>query len=359
MAIVDVLMPAYNAAETIRESIESLRAQSLQDIRIIVVDDGSTDDTPAILADFAAKDSRVVVVTQVNAGIVEARNEALRHAQADIIACLDSDDIAFPDRLERTLAYLHAHPDCVAIGGAVEHIDVQGNALSGLQQPGDPAAADPASAPAIEPYIIQSTLMARRADLVTLGGYRHVPNSEDSDLFWRLAERGKLVNLPDKLGKYRVHTASMSSSLHSGRIMALGSQLGALSTLRRRAGRPDLVFAYALHDAFKRASNFEEMVEIASRDLDASEAKHLRIATACKFMELARYRPFEPNLADCKFIRAALHFAAALTAQNQKIVTWYVTVTAARLLRKGMAGEALALTPPKHYPVAAARTLLA
>lgn len=357
MAVVDVLMPAFNAAETIREAIDSLRQQTLKDIRIIVVNDGSTDETPAILADLAAQDARVVVVTKPNGGIVEARNDALNHAQAEFIACLDSDDIAYPDRLERTLAYLNAHPECVAVGGAVEHVDRHGAVLLGLPQPGDPAAADPAAAPAGEPYIIQSTLMARRADVVAVGGYRHVPNSEDSDLFWRLGERGTLVKLPEKLSKYRVHE-SISSSLHSGRIMAMGSQLGALSTLRRRAGRPDLTFSLGLHEALKRAASFEEMVAVSSRDLDEAEIGHLRIATACKFMELARYRPFEPSLPDAKFIRAALPFAAALTPHNQNVVNWYVTVTAARLIRKGMINEALALTPPQLYPVAVARTLI-
>lgn len=358
MPVVDVLMPAYNAAATVREAIESLLGQTLQDIRVIVVDDGSTDQTPAILADLVAQDARVSVVTKPNGGIVEARNDALRHAQADIIACLDSDDIAFPDRLERTLRYLDAHPQCVAVGGAVEHVDSRGRTLLGLPQPGDPAGADPAPAPAREPYIIHSTLMARRRDIVAVGGYRHVPNSEDSDLFWRLAERGKLVKLPDTLSKYRVHDESVSSSLLSGRIMALGSQLGALSALRRRAGRPDLGFSLALHEALKRAASLEGMVSIASPDLDESERGHLRIAAACKFMELARYRPFEPSHDDCRFIRAALPFAAGLTARNRKIVDWYVTVTAARLMRKDMLAEALTLTPPGHYPITLARALV-
>lgn len=358
MAAVDVLMPAYNAAATVREAIESLRAQTLQDIRIIVVDDGSTDATPAILAGLAAQDPRIVTVRTANAGIVEARNEALRHAEAEVIACLDSDDIAFPERLERTMAYLNAHAECVAVGGAVAHMDEAGAPLAGLQQSGPPGAANAAKAPALEPYIVQSTLMARRADVIAVGGYRHVPNSEDSDLFWRLAERGALVNLPDALGKYRVHTASISSTLHNGRIMALGSQLGALSALRRRAGKPDLAFPRALHEALKQAPGLEAMVEIASANLDEAEARHLRIAAACKLMELARYRPFEPDRADCAFIRAALTFASALTPENQKEVTWYVTVTAARLMRKGMLGEAFALTPAKDYPMAAARVVL-
>jgi hypothetical protein len=358
MARVDVLMPAYNAAATVRDAIESLRAQTLQDIRIIVVDDGSTDATPAILAELAALEPRLVVVTKQNEGIVEARNTALRHADADFIACLDSDDIAFPDRLERTLAYLNAHPECVAVGGAVAHMDEHGAPLSGLQQSGPPGDADAAKAPALEPYIVQSTLMARRADVVAVGGYRHAPNSEDSDLFWRLAERGALVNLPDALGKYRVHTASISSTLHNGRIMALGSQLGALSALRRGAGRSDIAFPRALHEALKQAPTLEAMVQIAAADLETVEAQHLRIATACKLMELARYRPFEPDRADCAFIRAALAYAAVLSSQNQKEVAWYVTVTAARLMGKGMLAEAFTLTPPKHYAMTGARMLL-
>jgi len=355
MAIVDVLMPAYNAAATLREAIESLQAQTLKDIRIIVVNDGSKDETGAILDEMAAADARIVAAHKQNDGIVEARNTALSHANAEFIACLDSDDIAFPDRFERTLAYRNARPDCVAVGGAVAHMDEHGAPLSGLQQSGPPDAADAAKAPALEPYIVQSTLMARCADIVAVGGYRHVPNSEDSDLFWRLAERGALVNLPDTLGKYRVHTASISSTLHNGRIMALGSQLGALSALRRRAGKADLAFPRALHEALKRTPSLEEMVQIASADLEPVDVRHLRIATACKLMELARYRPFEPDQADCAFIRAALPFASALTPQNQKEVGWYVTVTAARLARKGMVLEAFALTPPQHYAIAAAR----
>jgi glycosyltransferase involved in cell wall biosynthesis len=359
MARVDILIPAYNAASTLREAVESALAQTESDIRVVIVNDGSTDETGAIAADLAQADPRVHVVTTQNQGIVEARNEALRHAQAEFIACLDSDDVAFPSRIERELAYLAEHPECVAVGSAVEHVDEHGAPLSGMTQPPPPESADPARAPALEPYIIQSTLLARRAHVEALGGYRHVPNSEDSDLFWRLAERGRLVNLPEKLGRYRVHTASVSSSIVNGRIMAIGSQLGALSAVRRRAGQPDLAFSYAMHNALKVARTMEEMCAIASEQLDAEEAKHLCIAASAKLMELANYRPYELDAADCAFVRAALPFAKQLTTQNQKEIGWYVTVTAARLLRKGKFGEAFALTPPQNYPVTAARVLLA
>lgn len=358
MALVDVLIPAFNAAATLRDAVDSVRAQTIADIRIVVVNDGSTDETAAIAGELAEADPRVVLVNTPNRGIVEARNEALFHARSEFIACLDADDIAFPHRLQQELAYMRAHAECVAVGSHVEHVDENGVALESLTQPADPGLADPAKAPALEPYIIQSTLLARRADVMALGGYRHVPNSEDSDLFWRLMERGALVNLIERLGKYRVHTASVSSSIVNGRIMAIGSQLGALSALRRRAGKADLSFSYELHAALKRDVTLEAMYVRAAEQLESEEKPHFQIAVAAKLMELARYRPYELDAADCAFIRAALPHATRLTAQNQKEIDWYVTVTAARLLRKGLLSDALILTPPKNYPVTAARVLL-
>src|SRR5262249_47690166 len=136
-------------------------------------------------------------------------------------------------------------------------------------------------------------LMVRRAAIEAVGGYRYVPNSEDSDLFWRLAEQGTLVNLPDVLGKYRVHTASISSSIVSGRVMAIGSQLGALSALRRRGGREDIAFVRELPAVLKGAATLETMVAVARTLVGAEEIEHLRIAAAAKLMELARYRPYE------------------------------------------------------------------
>jgi hypothetical protein len=140
--------------------------------------------------------------------------------------------------------------------------------------------------------------------------------------------------------------------------MAVGSQLGALSARRRRAGKVDLAFSYELHAALKTAGTLEAMYALAAEQLEPDEKARFGIAVAAKLMELARYRPYELDQADCAFVRAALPTAAQLTPQNQKEVDWYVTVTAARLLRKGMMSEALTLTPLKNYPVAAARMLL-
>ena len=358
MATIDVLIPAWNAAGTLREAISSLQAQTFSDIRIVIVDDGSTDATPEILAELARQDNRIVVLRKPNGGIVEALNVGLRLCDSEFLARFDADDFCFPDRLEIQLAWLRSHPECVAVGGAVAHMDENGQPLTGLPQPGAPANADASSAPAREPYIVHPFLMARRASVVAAGGYRHVPLSEDSDLYWRLQEQGELTNLPDVLGRYRVHTASLSSSIVNGRVMAVASQLGALSARRRRAGEADVAFAKGLHGELMSAGTLKAMCMVAERGLAAGEEEHLRIAAAAKLMELAGYRPYELEASDCAFIRAALPFARRLPVANQKSVMWHVTTTAARLIRKGRFAEAFALTPPGAYPKAAVRVLV-
>lgn len=357
--LVDVLIPVLNCEATLRESVQSIQAQTIRDISIIIVDDGSSDETPAILADLAQKDARISVLIQPNRGIVDALNKGLEHCSCEYVARFDADDISFPDRIALQLDFLARYPDCVAVGGKVEHIDERGQIIQGLPQPGQPSLSDPAWAPAREPYIIHPFMLARRTSIVSAGGYRFVHNSEDSDLFWRLSEQGSLHNLEQTIGKYRFRTSSISSaSLTSGRIMAVSSQLAALSAQRRRAGGRDLVFERRWLGEYRAANTMDAICGLASQLLDPREAQHLRIASAIKLLELARYRPYEIELSDCTFIRNALACAGHLSQDNQGEVQWYVTVTAARLLRTGHVREAVALAPPATYPVVAARTLL-
>ena len=358
-ASVDVLIPVFNAASTVRAAVESMLAQTLRDIRIVIVDDGSRDETPAILKQLHASDPRIAIVTKPNGGLVDALNTGLRHCRADYVARFDADDIAFPGRLEKQLQYLEAYPGTVAVGCAVEHIDAEGRPVAGLPHPGSPALADARRIPATEPYLIHPYLMVRRAGLLDVGGYRHVHNSEDSDLYWRLSEIGDLHNLPDVLGYYRMHAESISgASVLNGRIMAVSSQLAALSALRRRRGAPDIAFNPQDKDRYRAAGTLAGMVRIASEQLDEREAEHLRLAASIKLLELAGYRPYEPDITDCAFIRSALPYAKALPAGNRNEVRWHCTTTAARLARKGRYREALQLSPPAFLPYAVAKAML-
>jgi glycosyltransferase involved in cell wall biosynthesis len=348
--IVDVLLPVFNGATTITEAIESLQQQTFTGFRVIVVDDGSTDRTPEALAALAARDSRITVLTQPNGGTVDALNAGLRLSRAEFIARQDADDISDPCRLELELDYFQNHPDCVAVSGAVKHIDEQGRFLGTLQTFSQPDCADPRWVPSREPYLMHPFLMARRTDLQAIGGYRYVYYSEDTDLCWRLQERGAMQNLEVPLGKYRVHTRSISSaSVMNGRIMALSSQLAGLSALRRRTGRADLQFPKEAIGEYRSAQTLSKLWEIGKRQLDDDEARYLRIALASKLLELTAYRPYELEISDCQFIRGALAELSRLPHPNRKDLGRLYARAAARLLISGRIREMATLTPPWLY----------
>jgi len=111
MAEVTVVLPTWNRAHTLPESLASLLAQEGVEFEVVVVDDGSTDDTPRLLAGLAHADPRVRVVRTAHAGVAAARNAGIAAARAPFVAFHDSDDRALPGRLARPVAYLRAHPE--------------------------------------------------------------------------------------------------------------------------------------------------------------------------------------------------------------------------------------------------------
>jgi len=348
---VDFLVPVYNAAATLDATLASIAGQDHDDFRVILIDDGSTDDSPRILAGWQARDPRFEVIRQANTGIVGALNAGLAAVTAPFLARMDADDICFANRLTAQLDYLARHPDCVAVGCRVEHIDSDGALLTGLPQPGDPGLADPAWFPAREPYLIHPFLMARTAAIKACGGYRNVPHSEDSDLFWRLSAHGRLHNLGEVLGQYRLHGNSISGgSVLEGRIMAVGSRLGALSAMRRRMGKADIVFTAHLRKRLHQAGSLEAMCELVSGLIAADELPGFRLGAAIKLLELAGYRPYEVTLEDCAFITMSLRQAPCTDPVNRREIDWYVARTTARLLRGGHWRSAARLSSVRLLP---------
>ena len=360
-ALVDVLIPVFNGAPYLKEAIESIQNQAVSDLQIIIVDDGSTDATPTILAAIAAADPRVQVITTANRGIVDALNLALEHCSAPFIARHDADDIAYPDRFTVQLAYFAEHPDCVAQSATVRHIDETGRPVGSFGRLPSAALGDALYIPAIEPYLIHPFLMARREALVEAGGYRPVLHSEDTDLYWRLREKGKLHNIDSVLGDYRLHGGSISGgSLENGRIMALSSQLSALSYLRRQSGQEDLLFQREDYWRLKaNANSLERLYELALPWLNAEEQVRLKMTLSAKLLELTGYRPYEVALSDCRFLRsAAQESLGALRGSNRAFLVRRYSGTAARLLHKGLYREARALIWPAMLAPTLYRLLL-
>ena len=121
--VIDVVIPVFNGERTVESAVASIQAQTVRDIRILVVNDGSTDGTQAIVERMAAADGRIVLLNRVNGGIVDALNAGLAACTADLIARHDADDLAVPERFETQLAWMQAHPDCSAVSGAIIEID--------------------------------------------------------------------------------------------------------------------------------------------------------------------------------------------------------------------------------------------
>jgi cellulose synthase/poly-beta-1,6-N-acetylglucosamine synthase-like glycosyltransferase len=208
MPRVSVLLPCRNAAAYLPEAIASLEAQTYADFEVVAVDDGSADATAALLDGWAARDGRVRVLRTPARGLVPALVSALDAAAGELIARMDADDVAEPDRLARQVALLDARPDVVACGTRVRYFPrgaVRDGArryeqwLNALTEPEELARDIFVECPIAHP-----TLVARRAALEAVGGYRDAGWPEDYDLVLRLwAAGGRLANVPAVLLRWR------------------------------------------------------------------------------------------------------------------------------------------------------------
>jgi glycosyltransferase involved in cell wall biosynthesis len=355
--LVDVLIPVFNGSKTVRKAIETIQRQSVEDLRIFVVDDGSTDATPEILREIARTDPRVHVLTKENSGIVDALNLGLDHCRAEFVARHDADDLAYPTRFADQIRYLDAHPECVAVSGAARHIDEHDRLTGVVARLQSPSHADPRWVPSREPYLLHPFLMTRRSSIEGIHGYRHAYHAEDTDLYWRLQEIGKLENMETVVGEYRMHAQSITgASVLNGRIGALNSQLAAISALRRRVNRPDLTFPKGAIQEYRQAKSLPKIFEAGCRELGQDEEAYLRVALAAKMLELSAYRSFELEAEDCKFIHEALAtHALELSPENKSVIGRTLSGTAARLAHAGMFSAAVTLLPLASYPTALAR----
>lgn len=342
--LVDVLLPAYNAAATIEESIDSLLAQTERNIRILVVDDGSTDGTTEILKQLAARDARVQPIFTPNGGIVAALNLALSKASAPYIARQDADDISFPDRIAKQIAEFERRPEVVALSGSCVHIDQKGALTGTTFKPINPELADYDAYPSEEPYLLHPFLMVRREAFENVGGYRHVVHSEDTDLYWRLRERGSLLNVDEAYGKMRLHAGSVSNaSIVNGRIMAVTSQLAAISAHRRADGRVDLEFREEARAELKEARTLERILEVAGKGLDPAEQEYLRYSSCVSLLDMSLSRSYELEEEDCRFIRRAYASMPAARFKGRSTVGWAYRTAVIRYLKAGKPGRLSAI----------------
>ncbi len=216
MATVDVIVPAYNAERFLAAALKSVVEQTFTDWRIVLVDDGSTDETASIASGYAEQlQEKMLFLCQENRGVSSARNNALRHASAKYVAMLDADDLWLPDRLKHSLARMHQSPEAGLCYGLITRIDVTGKHL-GTFTGNPPKLAEGLIARSIYLRAVElpcSTVTIRRACLDVAGQFNETMHaSEDRDLWLRIARHFPVVYVPEVTAYYRMSPSSASAN---------------------------------------------------------------------------------------------------------------------------------------------------
>jgi glycosyltransferase involved in cell wall biosynthesis len=207
---VSVLMPCYNASEFIHESVESILNQVYSDFELILINDGSTDDTLAIGKQYAERDKRIKIISKSNTGLPDSLNVGLNAAQGEWIARLDADDIAMPYRLQKQMKCIDKSKEIVLVGSGCVAIDRQGNEIGRYKYPGSHFKIVKSMEKMASPFPHSSAFFSRNL-VKKIGGYcSRFKAGEDIDLWFRISNLGSICCLPEPLIKLRKHAESIT-----------------------------------------------------------------------------------------------------------------------------------------------------
>jgi glycosyltransferase involved in cell wall biosynthesis len=217
MPKISIVMSVYNGEKYLKESVESILKQTESDFEFIIINDGSTDNTLSLLKQFTLQDPRIKLVTRENRGLIYSLNEGISLAQSSYIARMDADDIAYPDRLEKQLAYMKAY-NLVLCGTWAEAIDDVGKNIKEMNYP-----------PKIEtierfallhnPFIHPSVIFTKEI-INKVGGYRNLfQHIEDYELWSRIIFGYPTGNIPEILLKYRMHINQVTKKHHTKMVL--------------------------------------------------------------------------------------------------------------------------------------------
>jgi glycosyltransferase involved in cell wall biosynthesis len=219
---VSVVIPAYNASQHIAEALASIRDQTLKQVEVIVVDDGSVDDTVAKVEPFA-RELDLTIIRQANGGASAARNAGILRARGRYCAFLDADDVMMPERLAAEVAVLDADPELVLV-----HTDLMTFDDTGIIHRTRRAFSDPCGGMVLERllmdnFVTTSTVMVRKQPLIDAGMFplaRRI--AHDFELWLRMAIHGKFAFIDEPLIRYRYRPGSLSENRLTTALDALG-----------------------------------------------------------------------------------------------------------------------------------------
>ena len=207
---ISVVMTVFNGHRYLWAALDSILDQTFGDFEFLVIDDGSQDESPGILQDYCKRDRRIRLISRPNKGLTKSLNEGLQLARGKYIARMDCDDISLPTRFEKQVKFLDEHAEHVVVGCRCMLIDPEGHWI--CEKPDivlEHEQIDEALLKMSWP-IVHPAAMIRADALKRIGGYdERYRTNQDHDLFLRLAEVGKLANLPEVLLLYRQHFESV------------------------------------------------------------------------------------------------------------------------------------------------------
>ena len=236
MPNISVIIPAYNCGRYVSETVESVLAQTYQDYEIIIVDDGSTDNTKDVLAKFVdAYPNKVKYIFQQNAGEGGARNQGIKESIGDYVAFLDSDDIWLPTKLEKQMALVDSLEDKdVVVFGDQYHFNDNGEILAksmfNILKPHNGFIFEKLLS---ENFITTQTVMVKKSLFNNVGYFKQgMKYCADFDMWLRLAKDYKFYYVEDVVAGYRIHLAQVSGNIHKMREFHLMVVNEALSNIK-------------------------------------------------------------------------------------------------------------------------------
>ena len=210
-----VIMSVYNGAAHLYPCVQSILQQHFTDFEFLIVNDGSTDGSARILRELAKADLRIKLIERENRGLVASLNEMIDVARAPLLARMDCDDVAMPNRFSAQIAYLAEHPEVGILGSNTHDLDEVGLLIGATDNyPSGPAEAR--SMLKGGPPVCHPSVMMRTALIRQLGGYRPAfRHAEDYDLWLRASLHTDIANLSDRLLLYR-RSPQQISQKHAG-----------------------------------------------------------------------------------------------------------------------------------------------
>ena len=194
--LVSVLIAAYNEEDWIEKALESIVSQTYKNIEIIVVDDGSTDDTLKILETKRQEDRRINIITQENKGLTRSLNIGISKCNGKYIARMDADNISRKDRIQKQVTFLTKNADYTVVGSWRKEIDEKGNIKKRKF---------PVKNEEIKKWLIRACVISHSAAMIQAHKLRHYmydesfKTSQDYDLWVRMAKKEKFYNIPEFL----------------------------------------------------------------------------------------------------------------------------------------------------------------